>query len=85
MIPVPKTKMPTCALDVQTQPFLTELSGSGIGFRISRDAEVEGIDLNEHSETAYEFDTQSSTGGIPSGQLTGAHARHAATNEGDRE
>ena len=46
-----------------------------IGFRISSDAEVEGIDLNEHSETAYEFDTQSSTGGIPSGQLTGAHAR----------
>jgi Amt family ammonium transporter len=56
-----------------------------IGFRISRDAEVEGIDLNEHSETAYEFDTQSSGGGIPSGQLTGAHARHEATNEGDRE
>jgi Amt family ammonium transporter len=56
-----------------------------IGFRISRDAEVEGIDLNEHSETAYEFDTQSSGGGIPSGQLTGAHARPEATNEGDRE
>ena len=56
-----------------------------IGFRINRDAEVEGIDLNEHSETAYEFDTQSSSGAIPSGQLTGAHARHEARNEGDRE
>ena len=25
-----------------------------IGFRVSRDVEVEGIDLNEHAETAYE-------------------------------
>jgi Amt family ammonium transporter len=51
-----------------------------IGFRITQDAEVEGIDINEHSETAYEFDTQSSGGTIPSGHLTGAGA-HAA-NEG---
>jgi len=51
-----------------------------IGFRITQDAEVEGVDLNEHSETAYEFDTQSSGGTIPSGHLTGAGA-HAA-NEG---
>ena len=56
-----------------------------IGFRVSGDAEVEGIDLNEHSETAYEFDTQSSSGAIPSGQLTGAHARHEAKDEGERE
>jgi Amt family ammonium transporter len=54
-----------------------------IGFRISRDAEVEGIDLNKHSATAYEFDTQSNTGAISSGQLTGAHARHEAKDEGD--
>ena len=53
-----------------------------IGFRISSDAEVEGIDLNEHSETAYEFATQSGTGAISSGQLTGAH-RHQAKDEGD--
>jgi Amt family ammonium transporter len=27
-----------------------------LGFRITRDAELEGIDLTEHAETAYEFD-----------------------------
>ncbi len=27
-----------------------------IGFRVSRDAELEGIDLTEHAETAYEFE-----------------------------
>ena len=27
-----------------------------LGFRISRDEELEGIDLVEHAETAYEFD-----------------------------
>jgi len=31
-----------------------------IGFRIKREAEIEGVDLAEHAETAYEF---SSTGG----------------------
>jgi Amt family ammonium transporter len=46
-----------------------------IGFRITTDAETEGVDVNEHSETAYEFDTQASGGGIPSGHLTGAHAK----------
>ena len=50
-----------------------------IGFRISADAEVEGVDINEHAETAYEFDTQSSGGTIPSGHLAdstsqGVHA-----------
>jgi ammonium transporter, Amt family len=33
-----------------------------IGFRVSKDSEVEGIDLNEHAETAYEM-TSSSRGG----------------------
>jgi len=46
-----------------------------IGFRISQDAEVEGIDVNEHAESAYEFDTQSSSGGIPSGHLADATSR----------
>ena len=41
-----------------------------IGFRVSSDVEVEGIDINEHAESAYEFDTQSSGGAIPSGHLT---------------
>jgi Amt family ammonium transporter len=33
-----------------------------IGFRVTKDAEVSGIDLNEHAETAYEM-TSSSRGG----------------------
>jgi Amt family ammonium transporter len=33
-----------------------------IGFRIKTDKEVEGIDLNEHAETAYEL-SSSSRGG----------------------
>ena len=33
-----------------------------IGFRVSRNAEVEGIDLNEHAESSYEF-ASSSRGG----------------------
>ena len=33
-----------------------------IGFRISKDEEVEGIDLSEHAETAYEM-SSSSRGG----------------------
>ncbi len=32
-----------------------------IGFRISRDEELEGVDLTEHAETAYEF--EGTTGG----------------------
>jgi Amt family ammonium transporter len=34
-----------------------------IGFRVKKDAEVEGIDLSEHAETAYEM-TSSSRGGL---------------------
>ena len=33
-----------------------------IGFRVSKDAEIEGIDLKEHAETAYEY-ASSSRGG----------------------
>ena len=40
-----------------------------LGFRVSNEVEIDGIDVNEHAETAYEFDTQSSTGTIPSGHL----------------
>ena len=43
-----------------------------IGFRVSEEVEVEGIDVNEHAESAYEFDTQSTGGAIPSGHLTEA-------------
>ena len=43
-----------------------------IGFRVKEEDEVEGIDVNEHAESAYEFDTQSTGGAIPSGHLTGS-------------
>jgi Amt family ammonium transporter len=33
-----------------------------LGFRISRDAELEGIDITEHAETAYEFEGLSGAG-----------------------
>ncbi len=46
-----------------------------IGFRVTEEAEVEGIDINEHAESAYEFDTQSSSGTIPSGHLTEATSK----------
>jgi Amt family ammonium transporter len=45
-----------------------------IGFRVTEEVEVDGIDIWEHGETAYEFDTQSSSGGIPSGHLATATA-----------
>ena len=41
-----------------------------IGFRISAEDEISGIDIAEHAESAYEFDTQSATGVIPSGHLS---------------
>ena len=34
-----------------------------IGFRVSRDVEIEGIDLNEHAESAYELASSSRGGG----------------------
>ena len=37
-----------------------------IGFRVSRDAELEGIDYVEHAESAYEFEGLT-TGGFGSG------------------
>ena len=43
-----------------------------IGMRISRDAEIEGVDVTEHAESGYEFDhagSSGSVGGILSGAL----------------
>lgn len=37
-----------------------------IGFRIPRDAEVDGIDLAEHAESAYEFDARTGAGNFGS-------------------
>jgi Amt family ammonium transporter len=37
-----------------------------IGFRVSRDAELEGVDITEHAESAYEFEGLT-TGGFGSG------------------
>jgi ammonium transporter, Amt family len=35
-----------------------------IGFRVSTEAEIEGIDENEHAETAYDFSTLRAIGGV---------------------
>jgi ammonium transporter, Amt family len=77
-------KQTVAALSVFTYSFVIAfilgwVINKTIGFRISAEAEVDGIDLAEHSETAYEFDTQSSGGAIPSGHLTGVHARAEET------
>lgn len=44
-----------------------------MGFRIDRDAEIDGIDFVEHAETAYELDTR--TG---SGRFSGTHTGHGS-------
>mgnify|MGYP006267424563 CR=1 FL=1 len=35
-----------------------------IGMRVTRDAEIEGVDLTEHAESGYEFDHAGSSGAI---------------------
>jgi Amt family ammonium transporter len=42
-----------------------------LGFRISRDAELEGIDLTEHAESAYEFEGSVGGGTFTGGPLGG--------------
>lgn len=42
-----------------------------LGFRLTKDAEVEGIDLSEHAESAYEFESR---GGGIGAVLAGARA-----------
>ena len=49
-----------------------------IGFRIDRDAELEGIDLVEHAETAYDF--EGSLGGGLGGGLIGAASSKGSTS-----
>ncbi len=45
---------------------VTTVIGKGIdraiGFRVTRDAEIEGVDFTEHAETAYELDTRTGAG-----------------------
>ncbi len=45
-----------------------------IGLRIDEDAEVEGIDLAAHGETAYDLHTSSLGGGGKSGVLAATTA-----------
>jgi len=49
-----------------------------IGFRISADAEVEGIDLTEHLETAYDYG--STGGGVLSGAGLSLKSSHSAAH-----
>ena len=48
-----------------------------LGFRIDRDAEIEGIDLTEHAETAYDFEGRS--GGSIGGALSGVRTTEGAS------
>lgn len=47
-----------------------------IGFRVSHEAEVAGVDRSEHAETAYEFDGLAHSRFNPFGHPVQAH--HAA-------
>jgi ammonium transporter, Amt family len=51
-----------------------------LGWRISEEAEVEGIDLDQHSETAYDLHT--GLGGLPSSSPASAVLAKAPANEG---
>ena len=53
-----------------------------IGWRITEDAEVEGIDFNEHGETAYDLGV---SGGRSSGSLLGSAATATATATATKE
>ena len=50
-----------------------------IGWRISEDEEIDGIDFAEHGESAYDLDGRS--GGVlgGSGPVTAAHAKSEST------
>jgi Amt family ammonium transporter len=50
-----------------------------LGFRISRDEELEGIDLTEHAETAYEF--EGATGGGFGGASSPAKTKIAVNTD----
>ncbi len=55
-----------------------------LGFRISNDDEVEGIDLTEHAETAYDW---GSIGGgfLSGGTLAGAGSAHGTSSSSESE
>jgi Amt family ammonium transporter len=59
-----------------------------IGFRATRDAEVDGIDIAEHAESAYEFSPTGGSGGFALAGLgaakTGAPAEPDATPVGEK-
>ena len=54
-----------------------------IGFRVSRDSEVEGIDVTEHAESAYDFDSLGGGGGVLAGVSGHVTARSHEALDGD--
>jgi Amt family ammonium transporter len=54
---------------------------STMGWRITTDDEVEGIDINVHGEAAYDIPSGSGFGGGPSGSLVGSHAASGSTQQ----
>ncbi|MFS0717806.1 ammonium transporter [Arthrobacter sp. 1P04PC] len=53
-----------------------------IGFRVSHEAEVAGVDRSEHAETAYEFDGLAHSRFNPFGHHGLPHTVHAAAGHG---
>ena len=52
-----------------------------IGFRTKRDAEIDGIDVAEHAESAYDFSTASGGGGAFAQAGIGTGGAHAAESK----
>ncbi|HEU4568649.1 MAG TPA: ammonium transporter [Marmoricola sp.] len=53
-----------------------------LGWRIDEDAEVEGIDVSQHGETAYDFGWRGLAGGVVPAAVPGLSPAPALTTEG---
>jgi ammonium transporter, Amt family len=65
--------------------FLGTIIKYTIGFRATDETEVEGIDENEHAETAYDFSTLRSIGGAGTPRPDAATRAAASHVPGPRE
>ena len=54
-----------------------------LGFRVEREAEISGIDLEEHAETAYDLGSLGGGGGLrhAGAALLGSHTTTSAPSE----
>jgi Amt family ammonium transporter len=61
---------------------LGKLLDMTIGFRITEEEEVEGIDLFEHAETGYDIHSAGTGSGVLTGSTVGAQAQVSAEARG---